>query len=84
MAGVWEERWSEERDNNADLNTLNDCCIQLAATRENACIVLKQKQRSKAHIYECIIISATTQDIFKQLHGENLLMEKLNQNIYSD
>lgn len=62
MAGVWEERWSEERENYADLNTLNDCCIQLAATKEKCLHCVKKeakKQRSKAQIYECVIISAT-------------------------
>ena len=47
---------------------------------KNACIVLKKKQRSKTQIYVCIIILVTMPGIFKQLHGENLPKEKLNQN----
>lgn len=46
MAGVWEERWSKERENYADLNTLNDCCIQLAATREK-CLHCVKKEAKK-------------------------------------
>lgn len=82
MTGVWEERWSKERENYVYLSPFNDCCIQLAATRKK-CLCYNVK-KSKAQIYECIIILIIMPSILKQLQGENLLMEKLNQNVYSD
>lgn len=53
MAGVWEERRGKERENYAELNTLNDCCIQLAATREK-CLHCVKKEAKKQGTNICV------------------------------